>query len=404
MKNLYFHPLSRFPGPRTWTVSRIPYIVSLLRGRLLEDMAAIHERYGEVVRMAPDELSFAKMEAWQDIYVHRPGQKYLTKSEVWYKGIYLLLIMNANILLMVSTKAPQGMPQNIITAINHADHSRMRKAFGNAFAEKTLRDQEPVIEGYTDLAMRKFRAMATSPESNGKGVMLNMVDWLNFFTIDVIGDLGFGESFNCLQESAYHPWVKTLHNFLKGMVFAAPTRFYPSVETLFMAMLPQSILELQKRHTDFANERVQRRLNLETNRPDFITPILQDQSDRNSITVPEIQSNAAILMVAGSETTATVLSGTLTYLLRNPKCLQKVTNEVRTSFKREEDITISSTKELVYLNSVLSEALRLCNPVPGGLPRVVGPGGVRICDVFVPEQVREETLSYRTLVALTIGP
>lgn len=67
-------------------MSRIPYIVSLLRGRLLNDMADIHKKYGEVVRMAPDELSFAKKEAWEDIYVHRPGRRNPTKSEVWYKG------------------------------------------------------------------------------------------------------------------------------------------------------------------------------------------------------------------------------------------------------------------------------------------------------------------------------
>jgi cytochrome P450 len=350
-------------------------------------MADIHKKYGAVVRMAPDELSFATKEAWQDIYVHRPGHKNPTKSEVWYKGSFDLTESRNQ--LMVPSKAPQGMPQNIVTAIDHADHARMRRAFSSAFSEKTLRDQEPVIERYADLAMRQFRAMAIAPETDGKGVVLNMVDWLNFFTIDVIGDLGFGESFGCLQDSAYHPWVKTLHNFLKAMVFAAATRFYPSVEALFMAMLPQSILELQKRHTEFANERVRRRLNLETSRPDFITPILKDDSAHKSMTIPEIQSNMAILMIAGSEATATILSGAITYLLRNRESLRKLVTEVRTSFKREKDITISNSEELLYLNATLSEALRLCNPVPGALPRVVGRGGDTICNVFVPEQVSE---------------
>jgi cytochrome P450 len=347
-------------------------------------MADIHKKYGAVVRMAPDELCFATKEAWQDIYVHRPGHKNPTKSEVWYKGSFDLTESRNQ---LMPSKAPQGMPQNIVTAIDHADHARMRRAFNSAFSEKTLRDQEPVIERYADLAMRQFRAMAIVPETDGKGVVLNMVDWLNFFTIDVIGDLGFGESFGCLQDSAYHPWVKTLDNFLKAMVFAAATRFYPSVEALFMAMLPQSILELQKRHTEFANEQVRRRLNLETSRPDFITPILKDDSAHKIMTILEIQSNMAILMVAGSEATATILSGAITYLLRNRESLRKLVTEVRTSFKREKDITISNSEELLYLNATLSEALRLCNPVPGALPRVVGRGGDTICNVFVPEQV-----------------
>ena len=86
IRNLYFHPLSKFPGPKIWSMSRLPYIISLLGGGMLDDMTIIHEQYGDIVRLAPDELSFAIKEAWQEIYVHRPGHKNLTKSETWYKG------------------------------------------------------------------------------------------------------------------------------------------------------------------------------------------------------------------------------------------------------------------------------------------------------------------------------
>lgn len=251
----------------------------------------------------------------------------------------------------------------------------------NSFTEKTLQGQEPVIESYMDLAMSRFRIMATSGDANENGVVLSMFDWLNFFTIDIIGDLGFGESFNCLRDSRYHEWVKTLHNFLKGMIFAAATRFYPTIEYLFFAMLPRSLIKLQKRHTDFANERINRRLNMEKDRPDFITPIMKDNHDYQNISLEEIQSNAAILMVAGSETTATTLAGLFTYLVQNPDPLQKVVAEVRSRFNEEEDITITATRDLLYLNATLNEALRLCNPVPGGLPRIVGKGGDTVCNV-----------------------
>lgn len=45
-------------------MSRLPYVVSLLGGGLLDDMTSIHEQYGDIVRMAPDELSFATKDAW----------------------------------------------------------------------------------------------------------------------------------------------------------------------------------------------------------------------------------------------------------------------------------------------------------------------------------------------------
>jgi len=103
VRNLFFHPLAKFPGPKLWAASRVPYVVSLLRGNLVHDQQEIHKKYGPVVRMAPDEISFTKEEAWRDIYVHRAGHQDLAKDPVWYKGhlppalpLTLLLISRVN--------------------------------------------------------------------------------------------------------------------------------------------------------------------------------------------------------------------------------------------------------------------------------------------------------------------
>ena len=54
---------------------------------------------------------------------------------------------------------------------------------------------------------------------------------MSFFTVDIIGDLALGESFGCLENAELHPWVKTLNNFLRGMIYAATARWYPLFET-----------------------------------------------------------------------------------------------------------------------------------------------------------------------------
>ncbi|EAU35830.1 predicted protein [Aspergillus terreus NIH2624] len=67
--NLYFHPLARFPGPSLWCASRIPYLWKLCRGKLPGKIRAYHDKYGPVVRIAPDELSFDDPAAWREIYL-----------------------------------------------------------------------------------------------------------------------------------------------------------------------------------------------------------------------------------------------------------------------------------------------------------------------------------------------
>jgi cytochrome P450 len=56
--------------------------------------------------------------------------------------------------------------------------------------------------------------------------------------------------------------------------------------------------------------------------------------------------NASVLIVAGSETTATVLSGVTYLLLRYPDKLAKLTDEVRSAFESEDDITMAKFSQL----------------------------------------------------------
>ena len=70
--------------------------------------------------------------------------------------------------------------------------------------------------------------------------------------------------------------------------------------------------------------------------------------------------NAMVLIVAGSDTAATLLSGLLYLLLKNPGCLQKITDEVRSAFKSEGDISFSSVQNLPY--SMFSQAFPIHSP------------------------------------------
>ena len=84
--NLYFHPLSKFPGPKLWAASRLPFIYSALTGSLTKREREFHEKYGEIVRLAPDEVSFANEQAWNDIYTSRRAHKRALRDKAYYIG------------------------------------------------------------------------------------------------------------------------------------------------------------------------------------------------------------------------------------------------------------------------------------------------------------------------------
>ena len=106
------------------------------------------------------------------------------------------------------------------------------------------------------------------------------------------------------------------------------------------------------------------------------------------MTREEIKATCRILIIAGSETTATLLSGATFLLLKNPSAMKKAVDEVRNNFVHASDITFASvTAQLPYLDACLEESLRLYPPVPSVLPRRTGPEGDIINGRFIPPDV-----------------
>jgi len=128
---------------------------------------------------------------------------------------------------------------------------------------------------------------------------------------------------------------------------------------------------------------VQRRIDKETDRKDIFSHVLT-LNDEKGLSLPELQATAAIIILAGSESTSTMLTGTTNLLMRNPAKLEKLVNEVRSTFNNETEMTLDALEQLPYLRAVFQEAFRLLPPVPTQIPRIVPPEGDMICGIAIP--------------------
>lgn len=55
----------------------------MIKGDLAHQTKEFHARYGDIVRTAPDELSFTNESAFRDIYAYRAGHQSFPKSRIW---------------------------------------------------------------------------------------------------------------------------------------------------------------------------------------------------------------------------------------------------------------------------------------------------------------------------------
>ena len=66
--NIFLHPLARFPGPLLRSGFYIFNYWEELRGVQAKKALALHDRYGPVVRIGPDSLSFNTANAWKGTF------------------------------------------------------------------------------------------------------------------------------------------------------------------------------------------------------------------------------------------------------------------------------------------------------------------------------------------------
>ncbi|KAK8120575.1 Cytochrome P450 [Apiospora kogelbergensis] len=361
--NLYFHPLASYPGPLLARATRLYHAYYDISGVSVWTVKDWHEKYGPVVRIAPDELSYTDSQAWPAIYgfPNKDGTGNFEKDPQWWN------------------KAPSG-----ILSIVDADedgHRLMRRLQNPAFSDKALRSQESVIKGYIDLLIQKLHGLASDPGT----ATTDMVAWYNFTTFDIIGDLAFGEPFHCLWEAVNHWWLDAVFDLFQDGVFmrAARRLSWPLPSILAWLFVPKKLVKNRMDQFMFTVERVNRRLQMTTDRPDFLSYILKAEGDK-AMSMEETYVCAQVLIVAGSETTATALTGATSLLLENAEALKRLTAEIEDRFGSEDDITIQSTAELPYLSAVVQESLRMCPPGPAVFPRVVPEGGRVVCGQFVP--------------------
>ncbi|KAI9434338.1 putative cytochrome P450 [Lactarius indigo] len=367
--NLFFHPLSHFPGPRGAACTRfwLAYMEIVKRVSLSDLRAELHRKYGDVIRISPNELHFAHPAAYNEIY--NPQNKW-DKDRNYYRAF--------------------DMGEAFFVQANYLKSKHSRALVSNFFSRQSISELQHLIRSLLDQFCDRLR------DQNREGKSSDLYLGFQCFSADTITNFCFAASFNQLSFPDFRGDIVLGVDISMGTV---TLRKFSDVLIWLMRNFPHSLLarispvlrglltfrralknqiEAILRNPQAMDDAPHRTIYRELLNPEAI-------KGGSIPTAQQLLNEAEVLFSAGSHTVGTVLMIGVYHLLHNPGAKQRVADEVRSAWPvLNNPPGYEELEKLPFLTAVIKEMLRIAPAVPAGLPRVVPPSGTVIAGIRIP--------------------
>lgn len=392
--------LGRIPNMSVFSgMSNLPFMVLAHGGERSTRLARLHKKH-PVLRTGPNSLSFGSVRAIKDIYGHGTP---CTKDESY-----------------VLTAATH---RHLADVVDKAEHARKRKVLSSAYALKNLERWEHKVADKAGRLLRQIDRRCSAPLPRARAFadaaldpLVDFRSWINFFSLDAIADIGLSERLGLLDQG--HDGVEAQRP--DGSTFPASLRecLYPTARKQSLLLWSYDYYKLldslsnlvpfyrrMSRSSAGWDAIVLRRASLRLQRyragerlDDFFEALMEDRNGRpHRLEWGEIVAEIGIMMNAGSVTTAIAITNALYQLLRTPRVMGLLRDELDAALDPDEGVApYDKVKHLPYLRACLDESLRLFPPTPHGLPRKTPPEGMTVMGQYIPG---DTTVSVSALVA-----
>lgn len=348
LSRLVFHPLRTFPGPKIAALTSwyVAYWETIRDGMLAKELEHLHQIYGPVVRVAPNELHFSTPQAYFSIY---STQVNVIKDPNYYWSFHT--------------------SDSVFTFTDPILAKKRRDILNPLFSRRSILKLESIIQEKVNTLMDII-----TEEYRDKPVNLHQA--FKAVTMDVITAYCYAQSFGALHSLGFaHPIILAMDT---GTVMTTNVRHFPVLGLL--RYLPEGV-------TRMMNPDVVGFFNLERALGRKIDKILADpgvlEADHETIyhrllddaerpSRKALLADAQTFLFAGTDTTSNAMIVGFFNVLNDPSIRAKLVAELKVMWpEKESPKSYESLEKLPYLTGVVKESLRMSIGVPVALPRVM---------------------------------
>jgi cytochrome P450 len=180
---LYFSRIAHIPGPKLAALTRFYEFYHDLwphHGRFMFKCGELHQKYGPIIRIGPDEVHISDPDFYGEVYASHPRKR--DKSTLWF--------------WMVGSG--EFLDNAAFATISHDVHRMRRSALNPFFSKQKVQELEPVVkQSVLKLRQRLLQGADT-------GALINLYDATSGLTLGAIPLLTrFSPPDLCLQMSSH---------------------------------------------------------------------------------------------------------------------------------------------------------------------------------------------------------
>lgn len=305
-------------------------------------------------------------------------------------------------------------PPGIFAMRDKKAHNSRKRLLNHAFSQSIINDTEPIIAA---LIMKTLDIVTAT-----KGTPIDMLQVFRRLSLDIVGQLFMGQSFQALDSEEPPKFLEWMDNMFVslGIQYA-----FPLVHKLMVVMPlkgPQEVILGPTRIAEYGAKSFYQYIEengRQSKRRDFLTKILNANANAEGASEGEgIEKQAVLsdriiyqeignLVFAGTGTSGMTrqpvfmtdilldtTSSTLTYLFwelaQNQKWQDRLREELKAHVSDDKIVPkYSSLVDLPILDAIINESLRLHPSAPASLPRSTPAGGRTLDGHFIPEDVSD---------------
>ncbi|KAJ5116547.1 Cytochrome P450, partial [Penicillium angulare] len=332
---LFFHPLCKFPGPKLAAASSMyEFYFSVLKGGMfIREMEKIHEKYGPIVRISPNELHISDPDYYGELFGG-------TRDKVPIAALAAFL------------------PTSMVVTVGHNLHAARRRPVANYFSKMAVQNLDSVLQSKIDKLCSRMQEVITTEAVFPLGAAFAAL------TADVISECSYGFSVNYLDDPDFKNDIQQGVSNLASIIHIP--RWVPFSTTVFSS-IPEGLLsrvhpalEATFRLKGLVRTCSQAALENKEVRRECDKTVFDALIDPS---VPPVERSlnrlvdeGMIILMAGVETTASTLSLIIFNLLYTPDMLSKLRNELD---MHPGHTSWSELERLPYMRGVINEGLRI---------------------------------------------